>query len=100
LVDEAAEHALQFQRFIGAGAGGLDAARVFLAQSLNPGGGQRQFLAPRQCLCRGTAGLFLESFSRWPQATSAFCGSPLRVNHPEEDRAVGFVNGHDDLVGQ
>jgi hypothetical protein len=44
--------------------------------------------------------LFLESFSRWPQASLAFCPSPLRVNHPEEDRAVGFVNGHDNLVGQ
>ena len=45
LVDEVAERALQFQSFGGEGAGGFDAAGVLLAQSLNPSGGQREFLA-------------------------------------------------------
>ena len=40
------ERALQFRGFGGEGAGGFDGAGVFLAQPLNPGGGQRQFLAP------------------------------------------------------
>ena len=46
LVDKVAEGALQGQCFGGEGAGGLNAAGVFLAQSPDPGGGQRLFLAP------------------------------------------------------
>jgi hypothetical protein len=33
-------------------------------------------------------------------AVAGWHPGPLRVNHPEEHRAVGFVNGHDELVGQ
>ena len=37
--------ALQFQGFGGESAGGFDGADVFGAQSVNPGGGQRELLA-------------------------------------------------------
>jgi hypothetical protein len=33
------------------------------------------------------------------RGTTAFCISPLRINHPEEERAIGLINGHDELVG-
>ena len=45
MADEAAKRALQLQGFGGEGVGGHNAAGVFLAQSLNPRAGQRQFLA-------------------------------------------------------
>src|SRR5437762_3417964 len=45
LVDEVTEFPLQVQGFGGEAAGGFDGAGVFGAQSLNPGGGQRLFLA-------------------------------------------------------
>ena len=46
LVDEVAEGALQVQGFGGEGTCGFNAAGVFLAQSLNPRGGQRRFVPP------------------------------------------------------
>jgi hypothetical protein len=46
LVDQLAEGALQFQGFSSEYAGRFDGTGVFLAQSLDPGGGQRLFLAP------------------------------------------------------
>ena len=39
LVDEVAEGALQVQGFGGEGAGGFDAAAIFVAQRLKAGGG-------------------------------------------------------------
>jgi hypothetical protein len=44
LVDEVAEGALQVQGFGGEGAGGVDGAGVFGAQSMDAGGGQRLLL--------------------------------------------------------
>jgi hypothetical protein len=51
--------ALQVQGFGGEGAGGLNAAGVFLTQSLNTGGGQRQSLASKDSLHRYTGRLDL-----------------------------------------
>ena len=45
MVDEVAEGALQGQGFGGEGAGGFNAAGVFLAQGVDTGSGQGQFLA-------------------------------------------------------
>src|ERR1035441_8849266 len=46
------------------------------------------------------ANLWPDPFTGRPEASQAFCGSPLRVNHPEEDGAIGLVNRHSDQVGQ
>jgi hypothetical protein len=72
LVDEVAEGALQGQGFNGEGAGGFDGAGVFGAQGVDPGGGQRQFLALPIFLFLAVwlsaLGFLLSAFS-----VSAFC---------------------------
>ena len=88
MVDEVAEGALQVQGFGGEGAGGGDGAGVFGAQFVDPGGGQRLFLAP-DALHLAYPDVGIESGQGEKLVAVLFDG----VFHPQpvEQRALGLL---------